>query len=185
LAASLALGAARAFQMPTQQALGPLLVPTDALPRALATTSAGVQAAIIIGPAMGGFIYAAGAEIVYGVCGALLLVAAGFVLVVKFDHKPVVGSVVTVRSLFAGISFIWQRKEVFGAISLDLFAVLLGGAVALLPIFVRDILHVGPLGLGLLRSAPAVIEWTPSFKRHQSTKIRAASPPFNRKERPL
>lgn len=156
LAASLALGAARAFQMPTQQALAPLLVPIDALPRALATTSAGTQAAVIIGPALGGFIYAAGAQIVYSVCGALLLLAFGFVPLVKFDHQPTVGAAVTVRSLFAGISFIWQRKEVFGAISLDLFAVLLGGAVALLPIFVRDILHVGPWGLGLLRAAPAV-----------------------------
>jgi MFS family permease len=156
LIASVALGAARAFQMPTQQALGPLLVPAAVLPRALATNAAGGQAAIILGPALGGFIYVAGAHVVYVMCGLLFLIAIGFVSMIQLDHAPNPREPVNLRNLFAGVSFIWHRKEVLGAISLDLFAVLLGGAVALLPIFAKDILHVGPWGLGLLRSAPAV-----------------------------
>ncbi len=155
LAASLLLGAAKAFQMPTQQALGPLLVPPQVLPRALATNSAGTQLAIIIGPAVGGFIYVTGAAVVYAVCALLFAAAVALVLTIRLDHPPRPREAVTLQSLFAGIGFIWQRKEVLGAISLDLFAVLLGGATALLPIFAKDILHVGPWGLGLLRSAPA------------------------------
>lgn len=156
LVASLALGAARAFQMPTQQALGPLLVPAEVLPRALALSSAGAEGAIIIGPALGGLIYAAGASTVYFTCAALFLCAIACVAAVRIEHAPLPVEQVSLQRLFAGVSFIWQRKEILGAISLDLFAVLLGGAVALLPIFVRDILHVGPQELGLLRSAPAV-----------------------------
>lgn len=156
LLCALALGAAKAFQMPTQQALGPLLVPPAELPRALAISSAGAQLAIITGPALGGFIYVAGAEAVYLVCAVLFLIAGAFVLSIQLEHTPSSHEAVSLQSLFAGISFIWHRKEVLGAISLDLFAVLLGGATALLPIFARDILHVGPWGLGLLRSAPAV-----------------------------
>jgi MFS family permease len=156
LLASVGLGAVRAFQMPTQQALGPLLVPPLALPAALATSSAGGQFAIILGPAIGGFIYVAGAAVVYLVCGVLFLLAIACVAGIRFERKEAPRQPVTMQSLFAGIAFIWQRKEVLGAISLDLFAVLLGGATALLPIFARDILHTGPWGLGLLRSAPAV-----------------------------
>ncbi len=155
LIASLVLGAAKAFQMPTQQALGPLLVPAAVLPRALAASAAGAQAAIILGPALGGFIYVAGAHVAYGVSAMLFVLAIGFVSVILLDHVPGPREPVNLKNLFAGIAFIWQRKEVLGAISLDLFAVLLGGAVALLPIFAKDILHVGPWGLGLLRSAPA------------------------------
>lgn len=155
LIASLGLGATRAFQMPTQQALGPLLVPTEVLPRALATTAAGSQFALITGPALGGFIYVAGAHIVY-IVGAILFAAAiVFASAIRLEHAPIAREPVSMQSLFAGITFIWNRKEVLGAISLDLFAVLLGGAVALLPIFAKDILHVGPWGLGLLRAAPA------------------------------
>jgi MFS family permease len=156
LLCSIGLGAAKAFQMPTQQALGPLLVPPLVLPRALAVSSAGSQFAIIVGPALGGFIYVAGAQAVYCTCAALFAAAIGLVLAVRVDHAPPPREAFSLQSLFAGISFIWNRKEVLGAISLDLFAVLLGGATALLPIFARDILHVGPWGLGLLRSAPAV-----------------------------
>jgi len=156
LVASLGLGAARAFQMPTQQALGPLLVPAEVLPRALATVSAGLNLAMIMGPALGGFIYVAGAHVVYLVCGALFAAALVLAALIRYDHPPAVTrEPVTMQSIFAGITFIWQRKEVLGAISLDLFAVLLGGAVALLPIFAKDILHVGPWGLGMLRAAPA------------------------------
>jgi MFS family permease len=155
LLCSIALGAARAFQMPTQQALGPLLVPPLVLPRALAITAAGSQFAIILGPAIGGFVYVAGAHVVYLLCGALFLLAITMVFLVRVEQAPREHAAVTLQSLFAGVSFIRQRKDVLGAISLDLFAVLLGGAVALLPIYAKDILHVGPWGLGLLRSAPA------------------------------
>lgn len=156
LLVSVALGAAKAFQNPAQQALVPQLVPPDVLPRALATVASGTQAAIIVGPALGGFAYVAGAQAVYLLCGMLFAAAAVSMLLIRTQQPPRSREPVTLESLFAGITFIWQRKEVLGAISLDLFAVLLGGAVALLPVFAKDILHVGPWGLGLLRSAPAV-----------------------------
>ena len=156
LAASTALGAIRAFQMPTQQALAPQLVPAPALPRALATVSSGTQAAIIIGPAVGGFIYVAGAHAVYLLCGVLYAAAIAAMLRIRVTQPPRIRQAVSMQTLFAGFAFIWQRKDILGAISLDMFAVLLGGAVALLPIFAKDILHVGPWGLGLLRSAPAI-----------------------------
>ncbi|MGN6390348.1 MAG: MFS transporter, partial [Burkholderiaceae bacterium] len=156
LAVSVALGAARAFQQPTQQALGPLLVPAALLPRALAASSAGMQAGVIVGPALGGLIYAAGASLVYLASGALLAAALLLIRRIRIEHVAPPREPVTLRTLFAGIEFIWRRKEVLGAISLDMFAVLLGGAVALLPVFARDVLHVGPTGLGLLRAAPAV-----------------------------
>lgn len=157
LFAALALGTTKAFQMPTQQALGPLLVPAEILPRALAFNSAGAQFAIIAGPAIGGFIYVAGAHVVYAVCGACFALALAFILQIRLPQAPKTSKQpVSVQSLLAGIHFIWNRKPVLGATSLDLFAVLLGGATALLPIFARDILHCGPWALGMLRSAPAI-----------------------------
>jgi MFS family permease len=157
LAMSIVLGSVKAFQMPSQQALVPLLVPPEVLPRALAFSSAGMQAATIGGPALGGFIYAAGAPVVYAVCAALFVLAAGILLLgVRYQHQPPAKEPVTLATLFAGVSFIRSRPAVLGAISLDLFAVLLGGATALLPMFAKDVLHVGPWGLGLLRAAPAV-----------------------------
>lgn len=156
LALSVALGIAKAFQMPAQQALVPLLVPPDMLPRALAFSSAGMQAAIVGGPALGGFIYVAGADVVYAVCAALFATACALMLSVRYEHAPPPKEPVTLDTLLAGVRFIWQRPPVLGAISLDLFAVLLGGATALLPMFAKDVLHVGPWGLGLLRGAPAV-----------------------------
>ncbi|MFT3733824.1 MAG: MFS transporter [Rhodocyclaceae bacterium] len=153
--ASFLIGTAKAFQMPTQQALAPLVVPPEVLPRALATSSSGVQFAIITGPAIGGWLYVAGAEVVYALCAALGLLSIIVFQRVEARPQVVLREPVSLRNLFAGVDFIWHRKAVLGAISLDLFAVLLGGATALLPIFARDILLVGPLGLGLLRSAPA------------------------------
>ncbi|WP_255359250.1 MFS transporter [Rhizobacter sp. Root1221] len=153
---SVALGCAKAFQMPAQQALVPLLVPPPMLARALAFSSAGMQAAIIGGPALGGFIYVAGPKVVYGVCGALFALGAFLFLRIGHPHVPRAREPVSMGTLLAGVRFIRQRPVVLGAISLDLFAVLLGGATALLPIFAKDILHVGPWGLGILRAAPAV-----------------------------
>jgi MFS family permease len=156
LGLSLLLGAVRAFQMPAQQALTPLLVPAPMLPRAMAFSSAGQQAAIIGGPALAGGLFVAGIGAVYACC--VLLFAAGGVLLarLRYAHAAPPHEPVTLASVFAGVDFIRRRRVVLGAVSLDLFAVLLGGAVALLPIFARDILQAGPAGLGLLRAAPAV-----------------------------
>ncbi|MBI3350544.1 MAG: MFS transporter [Burkholderiales bacterium] len=172
---SVLLGCARALQMPAQQALMPTLVPPVLLPRAVAAASSTMQAAIIAGPALGGALYALGpwvasrlgqgqaqaaahwgAAVVYGVSVVLLVAAIASVLAIR--HRPVQARRASpgLEQLTAGIHFIWQRPVVLGAISLDLFAVLLGGATALLPIFARDILHTGPEGLGLLRAAPAL-----------------------------
>ena len=156
LGVSLLLGVARSFQMTAQQALTPLLVPAPILSRAMAFSSSGNQAAIIGGPALGGFLYAAGASLVYVVCAALFVLGASLVWSARYDHKPAPRAPVTLDTLLAGVRFIRAKPVVLGAISLDLFAVLLGGAVALLPIYARDILHVGPEGLGLLRGAPAI-----------------------------
>lgn len=154
LGLSILLGAARAFQMPSQQALLPMLVPTHLLERAVTLGSTGMQAGVICGPALGGLIYAAGPAWVYGVAGGLLLLAFGLMLSV---HDPFLPSTepTTLASVLAGVQFVWQNKLLLGATSLDLFAVLLGGATALLPIYARDILQTGPEGLGLLRAAPA------------------------------
>ncbi|MEO8385730.1 MAG: MFS transporter [Betaproteobacteria bacterium] len=153
---SVALGTAKAFQGPAQQALVPLLVPTRLLPKALAFSSAGMQLAVIGGPALGGIIFVAGAHVVYAVCAGLFAVSAGLFMSVRHAHVPPVKEPVTWNTILAGFHFIWRRPQILGAVSLDLFAVLLGGAVALLPMFAKDILHVGPWGLGILRAAPAV-----------------------------
>ena len=155
LTMSVLLGVARAFQMPAMQALTPTLVPPAMLPRAMAFSSAGMQAAVVGGPALGGVIFVFGAGAVYSVCTALFTVGCGLMARVRYDHTPPPREPVTARTLLAGAQFVWQRKALLGAVSLDLFAVLLGGATALLPMFAQDILHVGPWGLGLLRAAPA------------------------------
>ena len=154
-AVALVLGVTRAFQMPSQQAITPLLVPKSLFQRAIALSSTGVEVSIICGPALGGLLYLSGALTVYAVCAVLFTCSTLLTLWVRYDHVVRPNSMGW-QSLFAGVAFVWERKLLLGAISLDLFAVLLGGATALLPIFARDILHVGPDGLGLLRSAPAV-----------------------------
>jgi len=156
LGLSVLIGAVKAFQLPTQQAITPLLVPPELLPRALAFSSAGMQGAVIAGPALGGFLYVAGAAAVYGSCAALFGLAGALILRVHYHHAPRGPQATTLDTLLAGVRFVRQRQVVLGAISLDLFAVLLGGATALLPMFAKDVLQVGPWGLGLLRGAPAV-----------------------------
>ncbi|MFZ2387602.1 MAG: MFS transporter [Polaromonas sp.] len=155
LGVSVMLGVARAFQMPAQQALTPMLVPPAMLPRAMAFSSAGMQAAVMGGPALGGVVFVAGATAVYATCAFLFATGCGLIAVLRYDHVPPPREPVSLRTLLAGAEFVWQRKALLGAVSLDLFAVLLGGATALLPMFAKDILHVGPWGLGLLRGAPA------------------------------
>ena len=156
LALSILLGAARAFQMPAQQALLPLLVAERLFPRAMAFSAGGLQVSVMGGPALGGFLFAAGAPVVYGVCLCLMVVACGLMLRVRVAPAPTSQEPVTWRTALAGVVFVWRSKLLLGAISLDLFAVLLGGATALLPIYAKDILNVGPWGLGLLRAAPAL-----------------------------
>ena len=156
LGMSLVLGAVRAFQMPAQQALTPLLVPPLMLSRAMAFSSAGMQGAIIGGPALGGLLFVFGMGAVYGASVACFAIGAVLVVRLRYAYAPTPREPVTAGTVLAGVDFIWKRKPVLGAVSLDLFAVLLGGAVALLPIYAKDILHTGPWGLGLLRGAPAV-----------------------------
>jgi MFS family permease len=163
LVISIGLGTVKAFQMPAQQALTPALVPAVVLPRALAFSSMGSQAAIVAGPALGGFIYVAGAQVVYTVCALLFAIAGALINGVRYDHAPPPNRGMSVATLMAGVEFVRHRPVVLGAISLDLFAVLLGGATALLPIFARDVLHTGPWGLGLLRASPAAGAFTLSL----------------------
>jgi MFS family permease len=151
-----AMGVARALQMPAQQAIVPALVPLAQLPRAFALTSTFLRIAIIGAPALGGFIYTLGPAVVYGVCLVLFVVSTLFIGSIQRVPTPESKERVTVSTLLAGFHFIWQKKPVLGAISLDLFAVLLGGATALLPIYAKDVLATGPWGLGLLRGASSV-----------------------------
>lgn len=150
------LGAARAFEMPTMNALLPALVSEAEFPRAAAVTASATQTAFIIGPAAGGLLYAFGPGVVYAAACALALAASASFFLVRYEHAAPRREPATLASLFAGIAFIRNKPEVLGAISLDLFAVLLGGATALLPAYAKDILHTGPWGLGLLRSSPAI-----------------------------
>ena len=150
------IGVARAFEFPTLQALLPGLVPPAMLPRAMAASATAGQTAMIAGPALGGFLYVAGAGAVYAVAAVLYFGAALLMWRLRTGRPQLNRAPRTLRTVFAGITFIRHRPVVLGAISLDLFAVLLGGATALLPVFARDILHTGPWGLGLLRAAPAV-----------------------------
>jgi MFS family permease len=151
-----AIGCARAFEMPAMHAMVPAIVPQSILPRAIAASATAQQTAIICGPAIGGFLYVLGPEVVYSIC-AIVFVAAGIAvslvhtLYAKQDRTPV-----TVATLFAGFTYIRDRQVLLGVISLDLFAVLLGGVTALLPIYARDILGTDAWGLGLLRSSPAI-----------------------------
>lgn len=152
---SLVMGAIRAFQMPASQALLPALVPVPLLPRAMAFNSAGLQAATLGGPALGGFVFALGADVVYALSLVLILTACAALMRLPLPRPPVAREPMTMSSVLAGVQFVWHNKLLLGSFSLDLFAVLLGGATALLPIYAKDILHVGPWGLGLLRAAPA------------------------------
>jgi MFS family permease len=152
----LIFGAARAFQTPTTAALLPTLVPTALLARAVAASSSTNQIAIIAGPAIGGLLYAVSPPLVYALSAALFLLASLLLWPIKVVRQPPRRERVTFGLVFAGIVYIWRNPIILGAISLDLFAVLLGGATALLPIFARDIFGTGPVGLGLLQMSPAL-----------------------------
>ena len=154
LAAGL-LGVAQSFEWPASSALLAGIVPRESYPRALAWNTSIRQVATIGGPALGGLLYGIGPTIAFATCAGAWAVA--FVLALGLPPAQALPrDKTTLRTVLAGLAFIWRRKEILGAISLDLFAVLLGGATALLPIYARDILFTGPVGLGMLRSAPAV-----------------------------
>ncbi len=149
------MGAARSFQGPANQALMPTLVPERLVPTAIAWGTAAFQTATIVGPSIGGLLYAFGPAVPYATASALALIGAGLVARMRQERSVRPRAPVTLTSLFSGIHFIRKNPVILGSISLDLFAVLLGGATALLPAF-ADILGVGVWGLGALRSAPAV-----------------------------
>jgi MFS family permease len=150
------LGAARAFEPPAMQSLLPGLVGTASLPAALATNASARQTATIVGPALGGIVYLFGPTAAYGSSALLFFVASRMIAGVAVTAPLARREPPSLATLFGGIAFIRRQPVILGAISLDLFSVLLGGATALLPIVARDILATGPWGLGLLRSAPAV-----------------------------
>jgi MFS family permease len=152
------LGTVRCFNFPTGRALLPQLVPEEHFSNAVAWNSSIFQGATILGPTVGGVLYAffRGPAAVYA--AAILVAAAAVLLTLRINarEKPRPREPINLRTVLAGFGYIWKQKVVLGSISLDLFAVLLGGAVALLPVYAREILHTGPWGLGLLRSAPGV-----------------------------
>ena len=150
------LGAAQAFERPTMAALLPGLMPASLLQSAIAISTSFMQAAFIAGPTMGGLLYGVGPVAPFAAAAVMFLVASLCVSSIAKAERVPVRSKPTLSSVFAGIAFIRSRPVLLGTISLDLFAVLLGGATALLPMFARDILHAGPWALGLLRAAPAV-----------------------------
>ena len=149
-------GVGRAFTMPASASLGPMLVPREILPRAIGWNTLAMQIGMVIGPWLGGVLCAVSVPAAYWTA-AMLYVAAGIAVTfiaanTKPDHKG--GG--RLKLIAEGLAYVWSNKIVFGAISLDLFAVLLGGVTALLPVFARDVLHIGPEGFGLLRSGPAI-----------------------------
>jgi MFS family permease len=159
------VGVVRSFNGPVSRAILPVLVPESYFPSAVAWASIVFQSATILGPALGGVVYAAtlesrlplrGAAFVYAVAALAAMVAVFTTLQIKSEAKARPREPVSMDTVLAGFHYIWREKLILGSISLDLFAVLLGGAVALLPVYAREILMTGPWGLGLLRSAPAV-----------------------------
>jgi len=150
------LGLSRSFMRPAEASLAPNLVPPEALSNAVALSSSAWQLATVVGPMMGGLLYGISAGAAYGTAFAMVLVAFTLVIFIPKPAQKRSEQAKALDEMLAGFRYIWRQKIVFGAITLDLFAVLLGGAVALLPVYARDILDTGPWGLGLLRAAPGV-----------------------------
>jgi MFS family permease len=167
-------GTARAFEAPTLHTIVPGLIPRSLLPRAIAASATAQQTAIVCGPALGGFLYAFGPATVYLLCTVIFIAASILIGFVQGNHRPNERKGLSFETLFAGFAYIGKNPILLGAISLDLFAVVLAGVTALLPIYARDILGTGPWGLGLLRSAPAVGALSMSiFLAHRSIERRA------------
>ncbi len=149
-------GCARAFAMPSSQAITPNLVPRESFGNAVALNSSTFHVATIVGPSIGGVLYVAGPATVYVCVALVLVVSVALMFTVRLPHVLRSQEPATWHTVLEGLRFVRSRPVVLGAISLDLFAVLFGGATALLPVFASDILGTGPQGLGLLRTAPAV-----------------------------
>jgi len=150
------LGAVQAFENPAMTALVPEVVDRSLLAPAMAWVISAGQTAQIVGPALGGLLYVFGAAAAYFTAGATFVLAGALALGIRLERVARSREPVSLETVFSGVAFIWSRRVLLGSMSLDLFAVLFGGATALLPVYARDILGVGPVGLGLLRSAPAV-----------------------------
>jgi len=149
-------GTARAFEIPTIHALLPGIVPARLLPRAIAASASAQQTAVICGPSLGGLLYMLSPTGVYATCTIVFIAASVLISLIHIAPRTEERKPISLETLFAGFRYIRSRPVLLGAISLDLFAVLLGGVTALLPIYTRDILETGPWALGVLRSAPAV-----------------------------
>lgn len=152
----LVFGIERAFMGPAVQSLGPNLVPTEDLPNAVAWNSSSWQAASILGPVAGGLLYGLSAVVAYSTAFAFMALGALLIFLIPKPQARTTSRAISLETILAGFRFIFAEKVVLGAISLDLFAVLLGGAVALMPVFAKDVLTLGPWGLGLLRAAPGI-----------------------------
>jgi MFS family permease len=150
-------GAGRAFYLPANSAILPNLVPREHFAKAIALSTAVSQAANISGPAVGGLLYAVSPNLAFAAALAFYGIGALANYLIRYRSTPAqeTSQAPTLEHLFAGFRFMWGKPVIFGALTLDLFVVVLGGAVSLLPIFAKDILDVGPVGLGILRSAPA------------------------------
>ena len=148
-------GAGRAFWMPAGQSMTPNLVPVEAFPSAVALNSMLFEVGVIAGPALGGVLYLVGPSVVYCSVAAMLVVSVGLIASIKPVRPPRLQSSHT-ADLLDGLRYVLHHRALLGAITLDLFGVLFGGATALLPAYARDVLHVGPAGLGLLRTATGV-----------------------------
>ncbi|MEL0637773.1 MFS transporter [Marinomonas sp. TI.3.20] len=150
------LGTARAFEMPANQAILPNLIPNEMLSRAMSAIASAREISVIAGPALGGIIYLLGPTTLYLTSMSCFLVACGIMFFLQYNFSIKTKTPINLGHLLGGFSFIRGNKVILGSVSLDMFAVLLGGATALLPIVAKDILHTGPWGLGLLRCAPAL-----------------------------
>ena len=180
-----ASGLGRSFLMPARQALGAELVPRELYGNAIAWRSGTWQLAAVLGPAVGGLLYAVGgATLAYA--ADVVLMIAGLAAIALVRHRSAIRREhmeAVMPSLVTGIRFVWRQQIILGALSLDLFSVLFGGATALLPVFADDVLHVGPEGLGLLRAAPAigavamsvVIAYAPPFRHSGRMLLRAVA----------
>jgi hypothetical protein len=149
-------GTARAFEIPTIHALLPGIVPAPLLPRAIAASASAQQTAVICGPSLGGLLYMLSPTGVYAICTVVFIAASVLISLIHVVPRSELRKPISLETLLAGFRYIRSRPILLGAISLDLFAVLLGGVTALVPIYARDILEAGPWALGVLRSAPAV-----------------------------
>ena len=149
-------GAARVFIGPSLSAIVPNVVPAELLPKAIATSSIAWQSAAVIGPALGGFLLARNAALPYWFSAAALVLAVIALLAIRHRALPAAAKEAPLKLMAEGARFVWHERFLLGCVTLDLFAVLLGGATAMLPAFAYDVLHVGDEGLGLMRAAPAL-----------------------------